>query len=162
QSIASGTYGAGQAPVVFGIGLDQTVYESRFDAAGNLLGGWVAVAPGKFESIVVGSYGPSKSPMLFGIGTTTSSNRQVFAARFDSQAHLINGFFPVAPGVFFALTVGNYGAGNPEVFGVSLQGRVYATRFDANGNIVNGWFLVAPGSFTSVAAANRTNGTLDL
>lgn len=160
-SIASGSYGTARAPVVFGIGLNGQVYEARFDANGNLIFGWVLVAPGSFQSLVVGRYGPQESPIVFGVGAAGTGN-QVFAARFNDQAVLLNGWFSVAPGSFANLAVGSFGLGSPEVFGVGLDHSVYGARFDGNGNFAAGWFTVAPGSFDSLTVGSRNNGTLEL
>jgi hypothetical protein len=159
SSVAATTYGTNQA-VVFGVGLDHRVYEAKFDANGNLISGWGLVAPGKFDSLVAGTYGSGGQPILFGIGIP-GVGQQVWSARFDVQANLVSGFGPVAPGVFTSLAVGNFGSGNVEVFGVSVN-QAYFSRFDASGLFIDGWIPVAPGQFQSLAVANRTNGSLEV
>jgi len=158
--VAATTYGPTLAPVVFGLGLDHNVYEAKFDANGNLLAGWVLVAPGQFSSLVVGTYGANAQPILFGIGTPAQL-QQVASARFDAQANLVSGFSPVAFGTFTALAVGNFGSGSVELFGISFS-QAYLAHFDSTGVFTDGWAPVAPGQFQSLTAANRSNGTLEL
>src|SRR5262249_36219940 len=148
--------------VIFGVGTDHHVYEAKLDASGQLLSGWSLVAPGNFSSVVVGNFGATnQQPIVFGIGTA-AVGQQAYVATFDAQANLVSGWGTIAPGVFLSLTVGNFGTGNAEVFGISTDHQAYAARFTAAGTFVDGWTLVAPGQFQSLDAANTTLGTLEL
>jgi hypothetical protein len=148
--------------VAFGVGTDHRIYQARFASDGTLLSGWTLAAPGVFDSVVVGNYGADGSVVVFGIATAGVAGQRVFAARFDNQANLINGWFQFAPGAFAKLAVGVYDSGSPELFGIGVNQQVYGARFNAEANLLNGWFPVAPGAFTDIAVASRTDGSLEL
>jgi parallel beta-helix repeat protein len=161
-SVAVGTYGPAQLPVVFGVGTDNRVYEAKLDASGQLVSGWMLVAPGKFSSIAVGNFGvTNEQPIVFGIGVP-AVGQQVYVATFDAQANLVAGWGTFAPGLFLSLTVATYGTGNPEVFGISVDNQAYFARFNVTGAFVDGWTLVAPGQFQSLDAVSTNSGTTEL
>lgn len=168
QSVVADTFstafGTSQAIAAFAIGVDEQVYEALFDFSGRTIRPWLRVAPGAFDSLVVGTYGVSHSPILFGVSTSAAGGQQVFAATFNQQGNLINGWFAVAPGLFESLAMANFGRERGvALFGVGVDHRAYEARFDANGNFIDGWVQFAPGVFQSLGAAERTNNfTLEL
>src|SRR5262249_44040676 len=96
--------------------------------------------------------------------TAATSGHDVFAARFDSAANLLAGWFRFAPGPFDTLTTTRFNTtGQVELFGVnSVDHNARGARFDALGNYFDGWFTFAPGVFQSLAATRRSNGTAEL
>src|SRR5437870_6719308 len=141
-SVVGDTFGSSGTPVAFAIGVDHQVYRAKFDASGNTTTPWQLVAPGLFDLLVVDRYGFLGSPLVFGISTAATANHDVFAAKFDSNANLLAGWFRFAPGPFDTLAVSRFGNnGAVELFGVnSVDHKARAACFHGLRNFTDGWF----------------------
>src|SRR5439155_19384014 len=123
--IAVSTYGALEAPIVFGLGVDHRIYVARFNPNGTLLDGWVTLAPGLFDALTTAYYDANAATMVFALGTAGAGGSQLYFAHFTAAGAFRDGWALVAPGQFRSLTAGSLGAGRdqPEVFGVGLDGK---------------------------------------
>jgi hypothetical protein len=163
-NIVVSTYGAFDAPLLFGLGLDHRVYVARFDNQGTLLSGWVQFAPGFFDSLATAYYGDNQATILFGLGTATAGSRQVFAARFDVTGAFVDGWVRVAPGHFQSLAAGSYGTSRDraEVLGVGLDNNVYFARYSNTGVFIDGWIPGPAGPVSALAVGNLAGGGLEV
>src|SRR5262249_34368220 len=154
RSLVVTTYGADFAsPVVFGIGLNRHVFETKFDDTGAFQMGWAEVAPGHFRQLTVAQH-PDGSLELFGL----ANNHHVFGAQLDDAADLEFGWFNTAPGNFAAIQAAPLGAGDIGGVNLGIQALLlqpttrpqYAAIFNADGTLDEGWIKLTQGLFTDL------------
>src|SRR5262249_26165878 len=158
------TYGAFEAPLLFGLGVDHRIYVARLKFDGTLLDGWVQFAPGLFDALATAYYDSNASTIVFGLGTAEAAGRQVFSARFDGEGSFVDGWALVAPGQFTAIAAGSFGVDRdrPELIGVGLDNHVYATRFTDDALFESGWFTGPAGPVSSLAVVSLATGGLEV
>lgn len=122
--------GAGQ---FFAVGLDNQVYEQKFDANGNNAGGYILTTPGKVKAIAQGLY--SGKTELFAIG----NDGQAYVQRFDAAGTSTGGYYLASPGTVKSITPSPL-PGSPALYAVGADDRVYKLNIDnVTGNSVDAY-----------------------
>src|SRR5262249_17986846 len=159
--IAVSTYGAFEAPLIFGLGVDHQIYVERLNPDGTLLDGWIRFAPGFFDALATTTYDANASTIVFALGDASGDGRQIFSARFDGNGRFRDGWGLVAPGQFKSLAAGSLGVARdrPEVFGIGVDNNFYFARFTSAGVFANGWMRGPAGPVSSLTVAGLDDTT---
>lgn len=126
-------------PVLFAQGLDNQIYENRFN--GTTWSGYTLPAAGAVQSF---SYS-AVSGLLVGIG----GDSQLYAQKIDANGNS-GGWFLTAPGGIKGVSQGVY-SGKTEIVVIGGDDQVYVQKFDAAGNSL-GYSATSPGGVKSVFA----------
>ena len=131
--------------LTFVLGLDNQVYDQRFNTAGLPLGGYSLAAPGQVKSFVAG-HDSAGHQEIFVLGL----DDQVYTLKFDAHGNPVGSYTQAAVGHVKSLTVGNDATGRPELFVIGLDDEVFGLKFDASGNSLGGYFLTTGGQVKSL------------
>jgi hypothetical protein len=147
---ASGHDGSGD-PEEFVIGLDNQVYNVKFNSSGNPLGGYATspIASGGVKSISVSS-DASGNPLLFAIGF----DNQVYSVKFNAAGDPTTGLALTQRGEVQTIALGRYSSNDPELFAIGLDDQVYDQKFDASGSSLGAYALTTAGTVEGIAVGH--------
>jgi hypothetical protein len=143
-------------PEMFVIGLDDQVYQQKFDTGGNSTSAYTLTRPGQVKSLQAGlsrDITSGRHPEVFIIGL----DNQVYIQQFDSTGASVGPYSLTQPGQVQSIAVGSVVQSGAvfvsQLFVIGLDSQVHTQKFDFNGTSTGMYALSSPGQVKAMSVS---------